>query len=156
LAPSSSARRDSAVLSEADLQFKRDELFQSLSSSKPKHILQSLSFLTNLSSQALLKRYPNATPSRAKPREDVLFPLKQQLVETAEKLATLQNTISNLPRKEYATTEAKCRALRAARTEALDRLDEIISGETPSTDDDWSNDVAAAKELIVPLSQELM
>jgi hypothetical protein len=58
----------------------------------------------------------------------------------------------SLPKKEFATTQAKCRALRAARTEALDRLDEIISTAEPERPhDDWNDDVAAAKELIVPL-----
>ena len=55
-----------------------------------------------------------------------------------------------MPKKEYATVEAKCRALRAARTAALDRLDEIISSSEPErSNEDWNDDVAAAKELIV-------
>lgn len=46
--------------------------------------------------------------------------------------------------------EAKCRALRAAKAEALDRLDEIISSNEPQcVNEDWDEDVKAAKELIV-------
>jgi len=61
-----------------------------------------------------------------------------------------------VPRREYSTTEAKCRALRAARTEALDRLDEILSsGEQCQISEDWNDDIAAAKELIVrPLRRD--
>ena len=85
--------------------------------------------------------------------ENSLLPLKQSLIANSEKLIALQNTIANLPKREYATTEAKCRALRAARAEALDRLDEIISSssETEHVNEDWNDDVNAAKELIVPL-----
>ena len=57
-----------------------------------------------------------------------------------------------MPKKEYATTEAKCRALRAARTEALDRLDEMISSsESGSLSQEWSQDIKAGEEIIVPL-----
>jgi hypothetical protein len=57
-----------------------------------------------------------------------------------------------MPKKEYATTEAKCRALRAARTEALDRLDEMIScSENGSMSQEWSHDIKAGEEIIVPL-----
>ena len=59
--------------------------------------------------------------------------------------------IENMPKREYATTEAKCRALRAARTEALDRLDEIISNsETQAENQEWNDDIKAADEIIVP------
>jgi hypothetical protein len=87
--------------------------------------------------------------------ENSLFPLKQSLIADCERLISLQNTIANLPKKEYSTTEAKCRALRAARTEALDRLDEIISSstETEQVNEDWNDDVNAAKELIVLLPE---
>jgi hypothetical protein len=82
--------------------------------------------------------------------EASLFPLKQQIVANYEKLQKLQTAIQNLPRREYATTEAKCRALRAARTEALDRVDEIISSsETKSMTQDWNDDIKAADEIIV-------
>ena len=80
-----------------------------------------------------------------------LLPIKKQLIDTAEKFVAVQNSLQGLPRREYSTTEAKCRALRAARTEALDRLDEIISsGEQCQDNEDWNDDIAAAKELIVP------
>lgn len=87
--------------------------------------------------------------------ENSLLPLKQTLIANSEKLISLQTTIANLPKREYATTEAKCRALRAARAEALDRLDEIISSssETEPVNEDWNDDVNAAKELIVPLQK---
>jgi hypothetical protein len=82
--------------------------------------------------------------------EESLFPLKQSLVANSEKLIALQNSLTLFPKKEYATTEAKCRALRAARTEALDRLDEMVSSsETNGMHDEWNEDVNAAKELIV-------
>jgi hypothetical protein len=68
----------------------------------------------------------------------------------AEKFVAVQTSLQGLPRKEYSTTEAKCRALRAARTEALDRLDELISsGEQCPINEDWNDDITAAKELIV-------
>lgn len=58
-----------------------------------------------------------------------------------------------MPKREYATTEAKCRALRAARTEALDRLDDLISNsETQAGNQEWSDDIKAADEIIVPPS----
>jgi hypothetical protein len=138
---------------------KKDQLVQSLQSSKPKHILQSLTFLTSLSTQALTKNYPASSPlsepSKDKSElEESLFPLKQTLVANGEKLTSLQNSLSLFPKKEYATTEAKCRALRAARTEALDRLDEMVSSSEPNgTHDEWNEDINAAKELIV-LSSE--
>ena len=86
--------------------------------------------------------------------EESLFPLKQQLIANYEKLQQLTNTINNFPKKEYATTEAKCRALRAARTEALDRLDEMISSsEIPEGGSgghqEWNDDIKAADEIIV-------
>jgi hypothetical protein len=85
-----------------------------------------------------------------------LFPLKQSLVADSEKLIILQAALANIPKKEYATTEAKCRALRSARTEALDRLDEIISSAEPERlSEDWNEDVIAAKELIVFLDWKL-
>ena len=63
----------------------------------------------------------------------------------------MKATLGAIPRREYSTTEAKCRALRAARTEALDRLDEIISsGDQGQINEEWNDDIAAAKELIVP------
>ena len=145
------------MLSESDLQLKKEELLQSLQSSKPKQILQSLAFLASHSTQSLTKLYPPTT-SRSKrskadkiETENSLLPLKQTLIGNSDKLIALQNTIANLPKKEYATTEAKCRALRAARTEALDRLDEIISSSTEPerVNEDWNDDVNAAKELIV-------
>lgn len=85
--------------------------------------------------------------------EASLFPVKQQIIANYEKLQKLQTAmISNLPKREYATTEAKCRALRAARTEALDRLDEILpSSETQSVNQDWNDDIKAADEIIVIL-----
>ena len=133
------------------------ELLQSLQSAKPKQILQSLAFLTSHSTQSLTKTYLHTTPRSKRSTaekietENSLLPLKQSLVANSEKLLSLQNTIANLPKKEYATTEAKCRALRAARTEALDRLDEIISSSTEpeSVNEEWNDDVNAAKELIV-------
>src|SRR5579859_1512706 len=105
-------------MSEEDLQTKRSELLQSLQSSKPKHILQSLSFLTSLSSQSLMKRCPPSLPIHSAKQidsdiEECLLPLKQILIDKAEKLAVLQNAIAVMPKKEYATIEAKCRALRA-------------------------------------------
>ena len=73
----------------------------------------------------------------------------------AEKFVAVQSSTQGLPRREYSTTEAKCRALRAARTEALDRLDEIISsGEQCQVNEDWNDDIAAAKELIVSTPQK--
>jgi hypothetical protein len=82
--------------------------------------------------------------------EESLFPLKQSLVNNADKLTVLQISLTLFPKKEYATTEAKCRALRAARTEALDRLDEMVSSsEMNGTHDEWNEDVTSAKELIV-------
>ena len=142
-------------MSEHDLQLKRDELLTSLQSSKSKSVLQSLAFLTSLSTQALTKQYPpKPPPTESMPDEteieESLFPLKQSLVANAEKLIALQNSLTLFPKKEYATTEAKCRALRAARTEALDRLDDMVSSsETNGMHDEWNEDVTAAKELIV-------
>jgi hypothetical protein len=82
--------------------------------------------------------------------EESLFPLKQQLISNYEKLQRLQSTMAAMPKKEYATTEAKCRALRAARTEALDRLDELISSsENGALNQEWSDDIKAGEEIIV-------
>jgi hypothetical protein len=76
--------------------------------------------------------------------------VKKQLLDTAEKFTAIQTSLAGFARREYSTTEAKCRALRAARTEALDRLDEIISsGEQDSGNEEWNEDINAAKELIV-------
>ena len=117
--------------------------------------------MTSHSTQSLTKTYPPTTPRSKRftaeevETENSLFPLKQSLIADSERLISLQNTIANLPKKEYSTTEAKCRALRAARTEALDRLDEIISSstETEQVNEDWNDDVNAAKEIIVPLPE---
>ena len=156
LLPSYSSRRDSEELSDNDLQAKRDELRHALQSSQPKQVLQSLAFLTSHSTQSLKKTYrlttPRLKPSTAERTESEinLLPLKQSLLDNCEKLLSLQSGITNMPKKEYATVEAKCRALRAARTAALDRLDEIISSSEPErSNEDWNDDVAAAKELIV-------
>jgi len=79
-----------------------------------------------------------------------LLPSKQLLISNAENLSNLEYIISSIPKKEYSTTEAKCRALRAARAEALDRLDEIISSQEKNPIcQEWNDDVNAAKELIV-------
>ena len=159
LSPSASARRDSAVISETDLQRERDELLHSLQSSKPKQILQSLAFLTSLSTQSLTKQYSTAStpPSKRSPKEkretdSSLLPLKQSFLSNCEKLMALEHSIANIKKKEYTTTEAKCRALRAARAEALDRLDELISSNEPQhINGEWDDDVNAAKEIIVIL-----
>ena len=144
------------MISESDLLVKKNELIHSLHTSRPKQILQSLAFLTSLTSQSLSKTYTSSPPSKLSKADKLeaeisLFPLKQSLVTDSEKLLSLQGIIANIPKKEYATTEAKCRALRAARTEALDRLDEIISSSTEPerVNEDWNDDVNAAKELIV-------
>jgi hypothetical protein len=82
--------------------------------------------------------------------EHALLPVKHALVTTAEQLLSIQSTISHIPRREYATIEARARALRAARTEAIDRLDDIVSEtEGQTLPEDWNDDVAAAKQLIV-------
>jgi hypothetical protein len=82
--------------------------------------------------------------------DDSLLPLKHQLIATAKNLSTLNSKISAIPKKEYATTEAKCRALKTARAEALDRLDELVSrAEIVPPSQEWNEDVHAAKEIIV-------
>lgn len=143
-------------MSESDLHLKQDELVRSLQSSKPKQILQSLAFLSSLSTQSLTKTYSTTADftKRSKPDkseiEASLLPLKQSLIDTTDKLVSLQTALSNFPKKEYSTTEAKCRALRSARAEALDRLDEIISSaESEQVHEDCDDDIAAARELIV-------
>jgi hypothetical protein len=115
-----------------------------------------MSFLSTITAQSLVKQYPpNIQPRAHSAAEKLeievsLFALKQCLITTCDKLKGLQTTISSIPKKEYATTEAKCRALRAAKMEALDRLDELISSSSRGLDglDEWNEDVNAAKELI--------
>ena len=79
-----------------------------------------------------------------------LLPLKRSLLENCENLISLQNTLSAIPKKGYTTTEAKCRALRAARAEALDRLDEIISSaDVKPLDQEYDEHIATANKVIV-------
>ena len=143
-------------MTETDLHQRRASLLHSLHhSSTPKQILQSISFQTSLSIQSLQKfslpPRPSSSTTSKLDHQTSLLPVKKRLVDTAEKFLALKTTLGSIPRREYSTTEAKCRALRAARTEALDRLDEIISsGEQCQINEDWNDDIAAAKELIVP------
>jgi hypothetical protein len=157
LIPSISSRRDSSLLSEADLHQKQSALLTTLSqTSKPKHILQSLAFIISHTTQSLTKSLSTSVPLTPRTTaekfdtEVALLPIKQALVDTAEKLSALQDRIAHTPKREYATIEARARALRAARTEAIDRLDEILaSTESAPIPQDWNNDIRAARELIV-------
>ena len=129
--------------------------------SKPKHILQSLAFITSNMTQSLNKSLA-ATSIPFTPRsstekldtEVALLPIKQSLIDTSEKLISLQTVIAHIPKREYSTIEARARALRTARSEAIDRLEDIISStEANPVPEDWDDDVRAANELIVFLPQ---
>jgi len=137
-----------------DIQARRDELLRSLRLSKPKQIIQSLVFLNSLAIQSHQKHQSFNFPSNRLSADTLqlhigLLPLKTSLIKNADTLISLQESLLNLPKREYTTTEAKCRALRAARAEALDQLDEILSTETNGTLEECNHDILAAKELIV-------
>jgi hypothetical protein len=158
LAPSSSARRDSSVLSELDLQIKIGDLETSLQSSTPKQILQSLTFLTQLSSKSVKKQCaipPKPSERTETEMEEALVSINRALLAQSEKYVNLRASLAIFPRREYATTEAKCRALRTARAEAMDKLDEVISDGSHCGNPEWNEDVKTAEGIKVSSNLEL-